>query len=163
LVPEELIVEVGAAIELGACVDVLEPASVSLEWSLFAPELSWAPLGEARPLSEGEGAVELSAAAPEAAEDSEILIRARLVDAMGRERVAHLATRVVVVPCSLAGGCGDEPGDEGDAAPDDEAGCGCRLGAGTPGPPVRGLFLGLIALGLRRRAQPLRITPRRNM
>lgn len=137
LLGEERAIEPGEVVTIDACVDVLEPATVSLEWAEFAPELDWQPLRSAT--VDGDGPLRLDFTAPIAAAEREVLIRARLRDARGRERLAHLPTRLAVLPCP-AGGCVELP-----VEPEAPQGCACVTGRPSA-------LLGLLLLpGLRRR------------
>src|SRR5690606_38313395 len=86
LLGDEQVFEPGDPIELDACVDVLEPATIRLEWAEFAPTLDWRPLTELA--IDDDGPLRLEFAAPPDAADRELLVRARLTDALARELVA---------------------------------------------------------------------------
>jgi hypothetical protein len=107
LLGDEQVLEPGASVEFDACVDVLEPATVELEWAEWAPELVWRPLAVS---AVGDGPLRLEFTAPSEAADRELLLRARLIDALGRERLAYLPARLSVLPCPAAG-CVEPPSD----------------------------------------------------
>src|SRR5690606_34502001 len=65
LLGDERVVEPGELVELEACVDVLAPATILLEWAEFAPELEWWPLGTTA--VEGDGPLRLEFTVPSAA------------------------------------------------------------------------------------------------
>jgi hypothetical protein len=125
---EEQLLEPGAALELEACVDVLGPAQIELEWAPFAPFLDWQPLATI-PV-EDDGALTLRPSVPVAAADSEIVVRARLVDALGREYVGHAPARTSVLPCPDSGCVEDPPPNDEDHA----RGCSMILGPGRRSP-----------------------------
>jgi hypothetical protein len=131
LLAHEQVVEPGAAIVLEACVDAYGPAELTIEWAPFAPSLVWQPLG--RVSVDRDGALDLDVVAPTEAADSQILIRARVVDALGREYVAHAPARVSVLPC--VDGCVDP-----DTPAPADAGCSV-----CPAPPT-GLWLALLIM-----------------
>lgn len=120
LIGDEQVLEPGDAIALAGCVDVLEPATIRLEWAEFAPELDWQALD---PAAVGDGPLALELTAPITAADRELLVRARLTDAQGRERVAYLPARISVLPCPAAGCVEPEP------EPGPEPACACDLAA----------------------------------
>jgi hypothetical protein len=137
LLADEQIVSPGDAIVLDACVDALGPASLELEWARFAPSLDWQPLDT---VSVDDGALTVEIPAPAAAADSEILIRARLVDALDRAYVGHAPTRVTVLPCPTDG-CGSPP----PPSDDEPRGCSMILGPNNRARPA-GLLLLVLAL-----------------
>ncbi|NVB40809.1 hypothetical protein G6O69_23420 [Pseudenhygromyxa sp. WMMC2535] len=150
----EQLVTAGVAAELDGCVDAQTPATLHLEWAAFAPKLNWQPIDEI-PVT-ARGALEISWVPPLAAEDLEILIRARLVDAAGRETVAHAPSALAVLSCT--GNC---PGESSESGPnsEDEAGSedpvapgGCALSTG-PG-RGSGALIFLASLFLWRRKDP---------
>ncbi len=147
LLGAEQIVEPGATIELEACADVLEPATIELEWTEFAPTLNWQPLAELE--LEADGPLALAFKAPIEAAERELLIRARLTDALGRERLAYLPTRVTVLPCPPEG-CAEPPPI---SDPDPPAGRCCVSAARAP---LAGLLLLPFAALVRRRRVFLR-------
>jgi hypothetical protein len=144
LLGDEQVLEPGATVELDACVDVLQPASIELEWAVFAPELTWLPLTGAA--VDGDGPLQLTLTVPIEAAERELLVRARLVDGLGRERVAYLPARLAVLPCPSSGCVEPPPPSEPEPEPEDH-GCACTTPA--PGPAAIGLLL--LPLALRRR------------
>jgi hypothetical protein len=138
LLGDEQAVEAGAALHFEACVDVLEPARIELEWATFKPFLEWQPLDTIT--VDGDGPLSIEYPAPIAAADSELLVRARLIDALGREYVAHAPVRVSVSPCPEQG-CSEPLTLE----PDDARGC-----TASPRTPIAAL-LALFGLLLRNR------------
>ncbi|MFO7564547.1 MAG: hypothetical protein R6X02_18020 [Enhygromyxa sp.] len=145
LLGDERVVEPGELVELEACVDVLEPATILLEWAEFAPELEWRPLSTST--VESDGPLRLELTVPSAAAERELLVRARLRDARERERLAYLPARLSVLPCPTTG-CVDPP-PEPDPPPDAEAPrAGCRS-ASVASPALLGLLL--LPLARRRR------------
>jgi hypothetical protein len=134
LLGEEQLLEVGVTVGFAACVDVLAPATVELEWAEWAPELIWQPLSETAVADDGP--LELEFAAPSEAADREILLRARLIDALGRERLAYLPARLSILPCPAAGCV--EPTTTNDPS---DSGCACVT-------PPRPLAIGLVLLPL---------------
>lgn len=136
LLAQEQVVEPGAAIVLEACVDIYGAGELTLEWAPFAPSLVWQPLAMVAADSDGPLAVDVLA--PVAAAGTQILIRARIVDALGREYVGHAPASVSVLPCPESGdSCVDPPPPEPDAA-------GCAI---TPQPPTLLLLPILLLLG----------------
>lgn len=135
LLGDEQAVEPGEALRFEACVDVLGPARIELEWAAFKPFLEWQPLGTIT--VDEDGPLSIEHPAPIAAADSELLVRARLIDALDREYVAHAPVRVSVSACPEQG-C-SEP-----AAPDDDA-RGCTASPRTPITGLLALF-GLLLL-----------------
>lgn len=135
LLGEEQVVEPGHVLRMDACVDVLEPAHIELEWAAFLPTLEWQPL--AAITVDGDGPLVLEPPAPIAAADSEVLVRGRLVDALGREYVAYLPVRVSVTAC----------GEQGCTEPTPPAAepRGCSTSPRAPTAPVWAL---LVSLGL---------------
>ena len=146
LLGDEQVLEPGETVELDGCVDVLEPATLALEWAEFAPELVWHPLQEVA--VDGDGPLPLALTMPSETADRELLIRATLTDALGRERVTHLQARVSVLPCP-PGGCPEPPPSEPEPGEASRPGCACA----TPISP-RALGLLLLPLLLRRRRLP---------
>lgn len=150
----EQAVEPGAAIVVEACVDVLGPGQLTIEWATFAPSLIWQPLASVS--LEDDGPVALDLLAPVAAADSQILIRARIVDALGREYVGHAPARVSVLPCPDPGAACVEPAPDPDAA-GSQGGCSLTP-SGTPRP---WLLLGLFVLLAAVRTSPINFAQRR--
>lgn len=109
LLADEQLVDVGQAIVLDACVDVLTPARIELEWAPFAASLDWQPLASVE--LDDDGPLLLEPLAPAAAADTEVLVRARLIDALGREYESHAPTRMTILPCP-ASGCPPPPTPE---------------------------------------------------
>jgi len=145
LLGSEQALEPGAAIELEACVDALGPAVIEFEWAEFAPTLSWRPLATA-PVAE-RGALAVTIAAPVDAAGLELLVRARLIDGLGRERLAHAPVRLSVFPCPDTGCVEPESAPE----PEQAGGCALVTGALAWGQPGALAWLLLPALALRRR------------
>jgi hypothetical protein len=144
LLGQEQVLEPGVTIELDACVDVLEPATVELEWAEFAPELIWRPLSAT---AVDDGPLRLAFTTPVEAADRELLVRARLVDALARERVAYLPARLAVLPCPSSG-CPEVPSDPEPSEPTESPAQGCA--ATTPASPLA-IGLLLLPIVLRRR------------
>lgn len=142
LLGDEQAVEPGEMMRFEACVDVLEPARIELEWAPFQPSLEWQPLDTIE--VDGDGLLMIEPPSPIAAADSELLVRARLIDALGREYVAHAPVRVSVLACPEQGCSEPDP-------PDDTH--GCVLNPRTPTTWTLPL-LGLLLLRRRRTAQP---------
>jgi hypothetical protein len=139
LLADEQAVGPGEIMRFEACVDVLEPARIELEWAPFQPSLEWQPLDTIE--VDADGSLLLDLPAPIAAADSELLVRARLIDALGREYIAHGPVRVSVSACPEQG-C-SEP-----VAPGDEArGCSTRPRTNAAGIWI---LLGLLLLDRRR-------------
>jgi hypothetical protein len=138
LLGDEQVVEPGQAIHFEACVDVLEPASIELEWAPFKPFLDWQPLDTIT--VDGDGALLIEPAAPIAAADSQMLVRARLVDALGREFIAHAPVRVSVSACPEQGCSEPAPAPDDD---DEARGCSTRPRAPTS---AAGRLLGMLGL-----------------
>ncbi len=133
LLGDEQVLEPGATFELDGCVDLLGTGTLEIEWAEFAPQLVWHRL--ATTSVDTDGPVQLELRAPSEAADRELLIRARLVDALGRERIAHLPARVSILPCP-ADGCVDPPAGP---APPADGGCACACSDR----PLRAGLLGL--------------------
>ncbi|WP_146661662.1 hypothetical protein [Enhygromyxa salina] len=142
LLGQEQVVAPGDAIVLEACVDAHGPAEVTIEWAPFAPSLIWQPLATITASEDGPLAVDL--VAPAAAADSQILIRARIVDALGREYVGHAPARVSVLPCPDPDNCVDpvDPVDPVEPADSSPAPAGCSISSQQP----RGLLFTLALL-----------------
>jgi hypothetical protein len=144
LLGDEQAVEPGEALHFEACVDVLEPARIELEWAPFKPFLEWQPLDTIE--VGGDGPL-LEPSAPIAAADSELLVRARLIDALGREYVAHAPVRVSVGACPEQG-CSEPVPPE----PDEARGCSTSPRAPTAVIwPLSLPLFGLLLLARRRR------------
>ncbi len=139
LLGEEQAVAPGEALRIDACVDVLGPATIELEWAAFLPELEWQPLDTIT--VEADGPLSIEPPAPIAAADSELLVRGRLVDALGREYVAYLPVRVSV------GACDEQACIEPTPPVTESRGCSARPDAGEPWP-----LLALLGLWLSRRS-----------
>jgi MYXO-CTERM domain-containing protein len=147
--------------ELELCVDVLEPATAILEWASFAPELVWTEFDRAT--IEQDGLVTLTTDGPSvaiigASAKVEGLVRVRLIDALGRETVAHHPRPVIFELC--LGHCADDPPPEDpppeDPPDDDEPvavddGCGCSSGQPGPAWPLACIVLAIAGLARRSR------------
>ena len=136
---EQAQLDVGAPLEIEACVDLLGPGRIEFEWAPFAPLLDWQPL-DSVDVSE-DGALAFDLRAPVEAAGQEILVRGRLIDAQDREYAAHAPARIVVADCSPMG-CAEPPGDE-DGSPLTPSGCNIVSGGGSA--PLGG-GLGLLIL-----------------
>lgn len=146
LLGDEQAVDPGDALHFEACVDVLEPARVELEWASFEPSLVWQPL--ATITIDADGPLSIDPPAPIAAANSELLVRARLIDALGREFIAHAPVRVSVAACPEQG-CSEPAPDPMDPS---EQTRGCSMSPRSPSPAATWALLGLLALLLSRRS-----------
>lgn len=136
----ELGLEAGQAAELEGCVDVFGEGRIELEWAPFAPEREWRALAEIDGV--GDGSLSLGFIAPCAAADEAILVRARVVDELGRSALAHAPAAFAVLPS--AGECSDAPEPGPDVTADGRE-PGCRVVRGA-----RGGWLALVLLPLLR-------------
>ncbi|PRP95648.1 hypothetical protein ENSA5_37810 [Enhygromyxa salina] len=153
LLVDEQALDPGAPIVVEACVDVLGPAQVELEWARFAPSLDWQALDTLT--VDDDGPLSLDLRAPIAAADSEILVRARITDARGRESIGHATARVSVLPCPLDGPTCVEPTPEGEGEGEGEGqrgGCSVGSPLGTGGGGLVGLVF-LVLVRVRGRAR----------
>jgi len=124
----------GGALEL--CIDAIPPLESIVEWAPFAPQLDYRTLDQ-RTIA-APGTVELELAGPAIDESVEAVLRVRIIDALGREFVAHHASTLVFEP-----GLDESSGDsDSDVATDTESagaepvrGCACGQAgqAGSPG------------------------------
>ena len=156
LLGDEQLVDPGAAVVVDACVDLLGPGTIELEWAEFQPALSWRAWTSVA--VEADGPVQLELPAPSAAADRTILVRARLTDALGRTREAHLAVALAVGPCP-ASGCEDEPDPEPE--PIDREASGGRCAATSDSRGLAWAVFGFGILVLRRRARSRRVFDRK--
>jgi hypothetical protein len=149
LLGDEQAVEPGETLRFEACVDVLEPARIELEWAPFEPFLEWQPLDTIT--VDADGPLLIEHPAPIAAAESELLVRARLIDALGRETIAHAPVRVSVAACPEQG-CSEPVLPALPIMPDDARGC-----TTSPRAPFAWLLplFGLLLLNLRRQVASL--------
>jgi len=158
LVAGQQTLKAGTVIDLAGCADVITPATVTLEWSPFVPDLDW-HAADVHSLDRqtldrhrvAEGSLSLPFTVPSDV-SGEILIRAHIEDALGRRYTAHAPSRFAVEPC--APDCGGETGSEtGDSHSDGAGGCSATRRAPRSGPTVV-LFALLLGTGrLRRRGR----------
>lgn len=135
--------------ELELCVDVLEPATAIIEWAPVAPELIWTELERAT--IEEDGLVTLTSPGvvpPSPNVTIEGLLRVRLIDALGREYVAHHPRTVIFELCN--GHCYDDPGPTEDPIVVDD-GCACSQREPAPAWPLACLVLVIAGTTRRRR------------
>jgi MYXO-CTERM domain-containing protein len=141
----EQLVDPGTLIPFDACVDLLGPGTIALEWAEFRPQLDWHPLTSVSVDTDGPVAIE--ALAPIAAAEQTLLIRARLTDARGRERLAYLPSPIAVAPCPAQGCSEPEPSEP---APELES-HSCAVSDDTRAPGTAFLLVVLLAHRSRRR------------
>jgi hypothetical protein len=125
----ELGLEAGEAAELEGCADAFGEARVELEWARFAPEREWRALAAVDGVE--DGALSMGFVAPCAAAGEAILVRARIVDELGRSALAHAPAAFAVLPS--AGECSDEPDDSAEGTGEGTQQPGCRLARGARG------------------------------
>lgn len=142
--------------QLELCVDVLTPATAILEWTPFAPELDWQPLGESTITQDGTVTLSFDGPPVEIGESIQGMIRVRVIDALGREVIAEHSTTVSFYTC--VGHCGpddprpDQPPDEDPIIVDD--GCACASSpSGAPGSASLLAWLPLVIAGMARRTR----------
>lgn len=156
----EQTVFVGAQVDVSGCVDAMAGSTMSLSWAVASTDApQWMQFETDLPVI--NGGFELTFPAPELVASKSMMIKADIVDPLGREWTAHGMARIGVI--GGVGGDGDTDDDSGESgtsgsddggpASDDSSGadgCGCTLESRGGAPLMWGLAGLLLLLGRRR-------------